>query len=139
IDVCTPPPTGMLSWWQAETNAADIAGGNDGTLQGSGTYSPGRVGQAFVLNGSTDYVSIPNESAYDLNAMTVDAWIRVDGDTQFWPPIVTKGDSSWRLHRWVDGPYVSFGTSGLSNVDLIGNIAVNDGAWHHVAGTWNPA
>ena len=30
--VCTPPASGLVSWWKGETNASDQADGNNGTL-----------------------------------------------------------------------------------------------------------
>jgi len=31
--MCTPPPSGLVSWWPGDGNALDIQDGNDGTLQ----------------------------------------------------------------------------------------------------------
>ncbi len=30
--VCVPPPSGLVSWWPGDGDAADIQGANDGTL-----------------------------------------------------------------------------------------------------------
>src|SRR5207245_10265143 len=54
---CTPAPDGMISWWRAEGDAVDTKDGNDGTFNGTPTFSSGEVGQAFSFDGSS-YVSI---------------------------------------------------------------------------------
>lgn len=101
----------------------------------------GTPGTALDFDGIDDYVIIPNEPAFDFAAaMTVEAWIKVDSFTKEWQALITKGDSSWRLHRYGVSNTLSFGTTGLSNEDLDGSAEVNDGQWHHVAavfdGSW---
>src|SRR5712692_3427355 len=54
--VCVEPPAGLVSWWPADGNADDIAGGNDATLMGGATFAPGKVGQAFFLDGIDAFV-----------------------------------------------------------------------------------
>ena len=54
---------GLLMHLPGDGNANDVSGqGNDGTLE-SGTYSNGIFGQAFLLNGAADYISLTS-SAY---------------------------------------------------------------------------
>ena len=38
---CAPPPLGLVSWWQGESNAVDSIGGNSGTLVGGVEFCPG--------------------------------------------------------------------------------------------------
>lgn len=51
VPPCTPPPSGMVSWYPLDGNAFDIQSGNNGTPQGDVTFAPGRVGQAVRLGG----------------------------------------------------------------------------------------
>ena len=44
---CISAPSGLVSWWPGDGNADDIADANPGTLVGSVTFAPGKVGQAF--------------------------------------------------------------------------------------------
>jgi hypothetical protein len=137
---CVPAPSGLVDWWPAEGNANDSVGGNNGTLVNGVSFTNGMVGQAFSLDGTSSYVSIPDSPSLDTltTSITIEAWIKVnqfpDGN---WTAIVTKGDSSWRLHRYWNGSTISFGTTGPSNGDLAGNKNVNDGQWHHVAGVYD--
>jgi PKD repeat protein len=57
IPECTRPPSGLVSWWPGQSNALDIAGGNNGTLQGGVTFTNGEVGQAFNFDGATGFIS----------------------------------------------------------------------------------
>ena len=60
VDIgCLAPPSGMVSWWPGEGNGFDIQGTNNGTLVNV-TFVPGKVGQAFYLNGTNAYVNIPD-------------------------------------------------------------------------------
>ncbi len=65
-----------VAWYQAENNANDSAGGNNGTLEGNISYNIGIVRQAFDLMGTNGYVDIPySASLTPSTAITVEAWI----------------------------------------------------------------
>lgn len=74
------PTNGLVAWWPGDGNATDAVGGNHGTLVGNVTFAPGKVGQAFQLNGVNAYVDlgtaldIPSWSTY-----AVSLWFRHDG------------------------------------------------------------
>ena len=68
---CVPVPPGIVSWWKGEDNALDQEGMNPGVLQGGITFGPGKVGQAFYLDGSTGYVDVPDSSSLEAIATTV--------------------------------------------------------------------
>src|SRR4029077_7996286 len=73
---CTPPPSRMVAWYPGAGNANDIQNGNNGTLQGGATFAPGKVGQAFSLNGTDAFMQAPNTSANDpTTAGSQDAWV----------------------------------------------------------------
>jgi len=65
-----------ISLWNADGNAYDSVGSNDGTLINGATFSPGEIGQAFSLDGANDYVEISDHTSLDIiNAITISAWI----------------------------------------------------------------
>lgn len=83
-------------------------------------------------------VSIPNEPPFDITAaITVTAWIKVESFTRTWQAILTKGDNSWRLHRQSNSNGVTFHLSGVTGGSPGSAGNVNDGAWHHVGGTYD--
>ena len=49
--------TALKSWYKGEGTALDSVRGTSGTLQGSVTFVPGQVGQAFSFNGAS-YVRV---------------------------------------------------------------------------------
>jgi sugar lactone lactonase YvrE len=79
---CAPAPSGLVSWWQAEGNANDSVGTNNGIATNI-TYTNGEVGQAFVFagtssNGAGSYVRIPANPSLDVgagNGLTFETWI----------------------------------------------------------------
>ena len=69
------PPPGMVAWWPGDGNANDIIGGNDGVLTGS--YAQGMVGQGFKLDGTGEYVMVPDSPELNITRdVTVDFWAK---------------------------------------------------------------
>jgi hypothetical protein len=78
---CVTPPSGMVSWWRGENNALDSADGNNGVALNGVTYSSGRVGQAFQLDGVNDYVAITNQPNLNpAGSFTIEGWIYPNAD-----------------------------------------------------------
>lgn len=71
--------SGPVSWWPGEDNTDDIADSNPGIWEGTPAYTPGRIGQAFHLDGSSD-VRVPNAPNLHIsqNEFTVEAWVKFD-------------------------------------------------------------
>jgi hypothetical protein len=138
-----PSTTGLLAHYTLDGNVLDSSGSNlNGTISGNPVYLAGMAGQALNFDGTGDYVDCTNHVKWDAitDKLTVAAWIRVDVFDVTYQPIVTKGDNSWRIARnsetntiqWrCNGPTPTFRINGVVNV--------NDGEWHHVAGTYDGA
>lgn len=139
----------MVAWWKFDENSgnttADSSGnGHNGELVGNPKWqsSGGKVGGALDCDGDGDYIKIGHESSFDFREeITVAAWVNITKVPVEWTPIVTKGNSAWRLvtyraerkfHFTVTGP--SFSGSGI-----FGKTQVAPGEWHHVAGTYDGA
>jgi hypothetical protein len=76
---CVAPPGGLLGWWPGEGNANDIAGTNNGALQGSASAgTAGVVGAAFSFNGTSSYVQIPDSPSLHPTNFTIETWVRFD-------------------------------------------------------------
>jgi hypothetical protein len=72
---CAAPPSGLVSWYRAEWDTGDTLGGNNATPQGNVTIAPGKVGQAFQVEGGA-YLSVPDSPSLDFtNALTIEGWI----------------------------------------------------------------
>ncbi len=98
----------------------------------------GRYGNALQFNGD-DFLTVTGESDFDLNEITVAAWIRVDSFSRQFQAIVTKGETAWRLQRFLATDRVMFAALGTSPRGVVGNANVNDGEWHHVVGIYDGA
>lgn len=134
---------GLVGRWTFDEGTGSIAGDvsgrdNHGMVMGGAKWTEGIIGGALHLDGTDDFVSIPNESMFDLTgSVTVSAWIQVESFTKPWQSIVTKGDRAWRLHRANETKCAGFACSDLSRDqvgDLYGKRDVDDGKWHHIAG-----
>lgn len=140
---CAVPPSGIVGWWPADQNANDIVGHNNGTF--NGTYVPGEVSYAFNISGSgADFAIVPQNSAFEPQNVTVDAWVKANGSPGNFKYVVAKGSSgctggaSYALYTGQDGGlkfYVSDGSNFFLSPDF--GQGVWDNQWHFVAGTYD--
>jgi hypothetical protein len=73
---CTQRPAGLTAWYRGEGNANDFNSVNHGVLQNGASFSSGRVGQAFSLDGVDDYVAVPDADSLDLTGnLTIEGWV----------------------------------------------------------------
>jgi hypothetical protein len=104
-------------------------------------YDPDK---AFAFTGNAqgrDVIPVGDEAAFDITGpLTIELWLKGAAFDKPWQGIVTKGDSSWRLHRYADTDRLSFGTSAADGAhDLPSTRSVADGKWHHVVATFDGA
>ncbi len=85
----------LVTHYQAENNAMDSAGLNDGIIHNV-NYVDGKLGQAFDFNGANSYVQVVDGPVLDIDfPLSIATWIRpensgaADGTTG----ILWKGDS----------------------------------------------
>jgi len=143
---CAPVPPGLVSWWPANGSAADVVGGHDGTLMDNATFATGEVGQGFSLDGSNDYVSVPDSPAlYSTGSFSLDAWVKTTGDGAIMAHyecggfcVSNQSNSDWELSIFNNhlAGFVRDQDSGGSDdggQGLVGNATLTDGAFHHVA------
>ena len=134
VQTCTPPPPGMAAWWPGDGSAADIVGTNEGTLVGGAAFAPGRVGQAFTLNGLDAWVQAPDSTSLDVTGqITIDAWI---SPTALGGRVVDKITAGTGDGYLLDtyGGVVRLIVDGQG---LSGATTIPTGSWSHVAGTYD--
>jgi subtilisin-like proprotein convertase family protein len=136
--------SGMVSWWPAEGDANDIIGNNNGTPVGGVTYAGGEVGQAFLLNGSSSYVSVPSNPGLDIGAagtgVTIEAWIKPSSSSSLGP--IAEWDSPTKdgLQLWCEANFALTanitGSTGSAHFMTTGlnRLTAN---WQHVALTYD--
>jgi hypothetical protein len=132
----------LVGWWKLDETVGNVmadAGGNQhaGTLVGNPKRVPGVVAGALEFDGEGDYVDLGAAADFDItDRITVCAWVKVTAFDTDWQAIVAKGDTAWRLSR-DQGNNLHFACTGLWPEWVRGSANVNDGQWHHVAGTYD--
>jgi len=125
--------------------------GLTGTIVGGVTLlSPGQLCTGSRFNGSTGYINVPSNAAMNAltSRITIAAWVRASGTRKNWEAIVTKGDSTFRMHlgggcnlpnqfnNYTAVHAFHFGKNGGCNdADLNSGIVPVNGVWYHVVGT----
>jgi len=136
---------GLVSWWPGDGNADDIVDGNPGTLHGGATFAPGKVGQAFSLDGVDDFVQVAHNPNLDpgIGPFSIAAWVKTMPSTG---TIVSKYECGQSCpSRVANSLYTMFVTNGgrlqvrLRDSDARGGIQIltgatfiADGNFHHV-------
>jgi alpha-tubulin suppressor-like RCC1 family protein len=152
---CTAPPSGLVSWWQGEGNAADVTGVNNGALSPTGaSYATGFVGQAFRFDGTNGYMQIPDSASLKPANVTIEAWVWLD-------PSQPSGRSNeqiiFKKNTWTawfegysllkgsidngDGTFTDrfqFCVSHTGSQFAINSVTIAQrGVWYHVAATYD--
>ena len=142
------PSDGLVGHWPLDGNSgavSDVAGGNDGTVQGSPQRGVTGVYETAAVSFGTsadDYVEVPNADALRPAELSFGGWFRTDSGANS-QTVVQKADTrygeagyavdiqtanSLRAHVAVE--------SGQASVNPWG-VAIQDGQWHHVVCTWD--
>ncbi len=75
-NACVAAPANQVTWLTGDGNATDLAGSNPGALLGGATFTTGKVGQAFQVNGTPAHVSLGDPASLRFtSAITIEAWI----------------------------------------------------------------
>ncbi len=141
---CSSRQGGLVAHWKFDEMRGEIAkdssgNGNVGRLVGNPVWAKGKTGGALSFDGDGDYVAVGNESNFDITEqITVAAWIKVNKFDRAWQTIVGKGDNTWRLARYKEENGLKLNCDDESGyVGVAGDMTVNDGGWHHVAGVYD--
>ena len=142
------PLGSLISWWKGDGNALDSVGGHHGSMQNGASFATGRIGQAFSLAGTGDYMDAGSDDVFNFNSgagnFTISAWIKpstLERTGASASTIITKATifpafSGWSLYVYPDGA-MSFGGAGVWEMprSAVGTISINQ--WSHVAVTRN--
>jgi hypothetical protein len=131
--------TNLLSVYNAESNANDSKGSNNGTATGGLTYSSGKVGNAFIFNGSS-YVKLPNSAFNSLTGdFSVSLWFygQGSGTTQgLFSNTGYNGTTGKGFWIYQKSTYeLVFQISDSSSYTLLQTTAITNGVWHHIVVT----
>jgi hypothetical protein len=126
-------PPGLVSYWGAEGTANDSISGYNGTLENGATYAPGKIGQAFSLNGTNSYVHVSGTGTIS-GPRTYCAWVYPHASATGLPVLeagaagsgdfLTIRGSSLFVDHWGYPSYVS-------------SLGVTPESWNHIAMTYD--
>ena len=128
--------TDNVGLWHFNGTADDESGlSNNGSIFGSPSTVAGRVGDALLFNGSTDFIEVPDNASLNSNIGTVALWIKFTSTTSPMS-LISKNDvaasrNGW--HLYIDNNEISAQIKdgfGITNLDS--SISINDDQWHHV-------
>ncbi len=102
------PTNGLMAWYKFNGNAGDSSGnGNHGTVIGGSSLTADRFNNsnaAYQFNGTSQYIQInSNPTISPANAITINAWIYPETNSNQWGPVVSKRYAS------ATDPYESYG------------------------------
>ena len=137
------PTAGLISSWHADGNANDSAGPNNASFVGGASYANGISGQAFSLDGTSQYVKVATPSGLPVGSAprTMSLWFKTPRD-------LTTSTESGLIQYGTDATGEMFGliTSGNApsklyffgyNYDLYGTTTILPNTWYHGAVTYD--
>ncbi|HAB17350.1 MAG TPA: Calx-beta domain-containing protein [Verrucomicrobiota bacterium] len=138
IPVCSPAPSGLLSWWRGESNSVDAVTGGIGGMSNGVSFVTGRIGTAFRFDGQTGTgVNLGASPALQRSEFSIEGWLRrgsLAGASLTSPGATILGADTggWNFVILNSGS-LAFGRSDASAVES--GPVITDLAWHHVAMT----
>jgi hypothetical protein len=135
----------VVSLWEFENNTNSSNSSYNATAVGSPSYAAGYIGQAFSLNGSSQYATVPNLGSYT-NA-TVSVWIRTsDADSPRSQAIFHSTNYSAGTPHFLLEYFGSVPASTMTGLVVAApsaevkrngaNSPISQNTWYHVTFTW---
>ena len=117
------------------SSAVDSVSTNHGTIVGGVTYTTGVVGNAFSFNGSTGYITYPNDTFKLTGNFSINVWVKLNaiGSTQ---TILSTGTSTSNGFRTYVGSnnkiYFEYSNAGIGNYFTSATTLVAN-TWYNIA------
>lgn len=150
----TPVTNGLIGWWDGDdvsgNTAADVSiNNNPGVLSNGAATASGKIGNAFSLDGSDDYVNI-FFSSY-VSKFTIEAWVKPDELIPYKNSVIISqhGSSMWELQvsttttEGINNLFFEYDNGNIHKRFLAGVVAgqeverilpmVNTYIWRHIA------
>jgi hypothetical protein len=131
---------GLVGWWKFDEGSGTVAydssgNGNDGNLTNGPTWTIGKIGGALSFDGTNDYVKIGASSVFDLQRISISAWVKSDNfsNSGFIFEKTTNGS--------VNSQYALFFENGLRFRNEVGaddvSFSVSSVGWLFVTSTYD--
>ncbi len=123
------------------TNGTLDAATDTFTVAGDFCIGGGLIGKSAIDFEGAGHIQIPDDSALDFTtAMTLEGWVKTTGTGNFQHLICKSGGyyflTVYNAGGGADGKAMIRIYDG-ANIDAVGTSKVNDGKWHHIAGTYD--
>jgi len=138
ITPVNPGTTNLLARYAFDGNSNDSVGGHHGTASGAPSYAAGKVGQAIILDGVDDFVTVGAVGISGAAPRTIAGWVKANTtDIPNWTNIfgftslTGSSDLSFDMNRRDYSAYcihVYGWERDIMDVDL---------DWHHLAATYD--
>lgn len=124
---------GTVYYYRVRSNKSSVA--NQGGYSATASQTIVTPGNAFAFDGDNDYFIVPNSGKLNfVNAITVEAWVRMDGDGD-WSHIVSKNTNDQLcLRRSGMSDKICFSVAGA---EATSSTSLTRGVWYHVAGVFD--
>jgi hypothetical protein len=149
---CLEPHSDLIAWWPGDGTTRDLASNRLATLDGGAGFAPGKVGQAFDLDGADDVIWVPESHGLAPADLTLAAWVlaRSFGSSDWLSTVIARqasgeattgnatnensaGVPSYALQIDSAGHPTFSLWNGTSETRLASNTPLSAGTWHHVA------
>ncbi|MCX5644264.1 MAG: LamG domain-containing protein, partial [Phycisphaerae bacterium] len=140
-----PGKANLVALYALDGNANDGSGkGNNGTVNGTGLWVPGKINQALQFNGTSTYVDCGSGASLNLtDAVTITAWVKMDftgGDRKIAgnQDLVTGGYKfGVYTNNMAEFEIRTSANASTLNRNSAGGTALQQGVWYHVAGVYS--
>jgi len=140
INVHADISSGLVAHYPFEGDASDIQGGNNGNPQGEVSFNTtGVLRKAASFDGVDDYITIPNNPAFNGNEFSVSVWIRPHSHDGVLEGVVAHGEADNDHSHYTLGVLNNkfyFGIEDSSDINYNATAGVNlvNNRWTHVTG-----
>src|SRR5690348_4003730 len=130
--------SGLVGWWQGESNVNDTIGGNNGSITMQLSYVPGESGQAFdFLGGSVD---IPNNPTLQPTNITIQMYVKSSGSGSYKYIASMASAGAYGLYTGGDGLVHLFCNTPSGQAFSAGpnsNGVIWDNNWHQLTAVFD--
>ena len=139
-DFAKIPTDGLVAFYPFNGNANDESGNaNNGTVYGATLTSDrnGKSKSAYSFNGSSDYIDCGNSSSFNVNYLSISAWINISKGGCTNKLIIGKvnPEKYESINLFVasnNNISTSFATGSEINHDLIISSILDNDKWYHI-------
>lgn len=146
----TAAPSGLVGWWAGDGNTVDLAGTGNALLNGN-AFAVAKSGQGFRIQ-NIDGISVADNAAFNQQNFTVEGWVTAQlyGCEPACAQFIAAKSGSNGLFGFDLGTFRQDGAAtagavrftingGAGGADLIDDVSIADGNFHHVAASYDGA